>query len=59
MTDSGWDFYRNECWHYQLFDSKKFPIIEDVSKLVFFFMHFFFPSLVFWEKRDLYCFDVS
>ena len=31
MTDSGWDFYRNEWWHYQLFDSKKFPIIDDVS----------------------------
>ena len=21
MTDSGWDFYRNEWWHYQLFNS--------------------------------------
>ena len=30
MTDSGWDFYRNEWWHYQLFGSKNFPIINDV-----------------------------
>ena len=29
MTDSGWDFYRNEWWHYQLFNSKKFPIIKN------------------------------
>ena len=28
MTDSGWDFFRNEWWHYQLFNSKKFPIID-------------------------------
>ena len=25
MTDSGWDFFRNEWWHYQLFNSKKYP----------------------------------
>ena len=31
MTDSGWDFYRNEWWHYQLFNSKQFPIINDIS----------------------------
>ena len=30
MTDAGWDFFRNEWWHYQLFNSKKFPIIDDV-----------------------------
>ena len=30
MTDSGWDFYRNEWWHYQLFNPRRFPIIEDV-----------------------------
>lgn len=29
MTDAGWDFYRNEWWHYQLFNSKKFPLIDD------------------------------
>ncbi len=28
MTDSGWDFFRNEWWHYQLFNSKKYPIIN-------------------------------
>ncbi len=30
MTDAGWDFFRNEWWHYQLFNSKKFPIIKDI-----------------------------
>ena len=29
MTQSGWDFYRNEWWHYQLFDSRSFPLISD------------------------------
>ena len=29
MTLSGWDFYVNEWWHYQLFDSKKFPLMSD------------------------------
>lgn len=29
MTASGWDFYRNEWWHYQLFNSKEFPLIFD------------------------------
>ena len=29
MTDAGWDFYRNEWWHYQLFNSKRFPLIDD------------------------------
>ncbi len=28
MTDAGWDFFRNEWWHYQLFNSKKYPLIE-------------------------------
>ena len=26
MTTAGWDYYKNEWWHYQLFDSKKFPL---------------------------------
>ena len=30
MTDAGWDFYRNEWWHYQLFNSKKFPLIDEI-----------------------------
>tara|TARA_B100001093_G_scaffold442295_1_gene443940 strand:+ start:938 stop:1501 length:564 start_codon:yes stop_codon:yes gene_type:complete len=29
MTDSGWDFFRNEWWHYQLFNSKTYPILGD------------------------------
>ena len=29
MTTSGWDFYKNEWWHYQLYDSKKWPILND------------------------------
>ena len=26
MTASGWDFYRNEWWHYQLFDARSYPL---------------------------------
>lgn len=30
MTAAGWDFYRNEWWHYQLFEARaKYPLIED------------------------------
>ncbi len=29
MTDAGWDFYRNEWWHYQLFDSRRYPLLRD------------------------------
>ncbi len=28
MTAAGWDFYRNEWWHYQMFDARDFPLIE-------------------------------
>ncbi|MGB1547655.1 MAG: D-alanyl-D-alanine dipeptidase [Alphaproteobacteria bacterium] len=31
MTDAGWDFYRNEWWHYQLFDSKRYPLLHDAE----------------------------
>jgi len=31
MTAAGWDFYRNEWWHYQLFKSRDFPLIEAAS----------------------------
>ena len=31
MTDSGWDFYRNEWWHYQLFNSKAYKIIDNIE----------------------------
>jgi D-alanyl-D-alanine dipeptidase len=33
MTAAGWDFYRNEWWHYQLFDPRRFPILSDSSLL--------------------------
>lgn len=26
MTAAGWDFYRNEWWHYQLFNSRRYPL---------------------------------
>lgn len=29
MTTAGWDFYRNEWWHYQLFDSREYPLLSD------------------------------
>ncbi|MFC1673909.1 D-alanyl-D-alanine dipeptidase [Pseudomonadota bacterium] len=29
MTTAGWDFFRNEWWHYQLFDSRDFPVFGD------------------------------
>lgn len=31
MTEAGWDFYRNEWWHYQLFDSRSYPLISDAE----------------------------
>ena len=31
MTQAGWDFYRNEWWHYQLFDARKYPLIADAD----------------------------
>ncbi len=29
MTSAGWDCYLKEWWHYQLFDSASYPLIED------------------------------
>ena len=29
MTTAGWDYYRNEWWHYQLFDSRDYPLLND------------------------------
>jgi len=29
MTAAGWDFYRNEWWHYQLFNARQFPVLSD------------------------------
>ncbi len=31
MTDAGWDFYRNEWWHYQLFDAKRYPLLHEAD----------------------------
>lgn len=31
MTAAGWDFYRNEWWHYQMFDSRRFKLISDAA----------------------------
>jgi len=33
MTTGGWDFYRNEWWHYQLFNSKSYPLISGKTLL--------------------------
>lgn len=29
MTAAGWDFYRNEWWHYQLFNPRRYPLYTD------------------------------
>ena len=29
MTLAGWDFYANEWWHYQLFNARTYPMIQD------------------------------
>ena len=29
MTAAGWDFYRNEWWHYQLFNARRYPVYSD------------------------------
>ncbi len=31
MTTAGWDFYRNEWWHYQLFNSRQYPLFDDAD----------------------------
>jgi D-alanyl-D-alanine dipeptidase len=31
MTAAGWDFYRNEWWHYQLFDARRYPLVSDTD----------------------------
>ena len=31
MTAAGWDFYRNEWWHYQLFGSRDYPLLSDAD----------------------------
>ena len=29
MTAAGWDFYRREWWHYQLFEARRWPLLSD------------------------------
>ena len=29
MSAAGWDFYSKEWWHYQLFDSRRYPLLSD------------------------------
>ena len=29
MTVARWDFYAKEWWHYQLFESRRFPLLSD------------------------------
>ena len=29
MLAAGWDFYKKEWWHYQLFNSKKYKLIKN------------------------------
>jgi D-alanyl-D-alanine dipeptidase len=31
MTTAGWDFYRNEWWHYQLFNSRDYDLVGDAE----------------------------
>ena len=31
MTTAGWDFYRNEWWHYQLFKSRDYALYSDMD----------------------------
>lgn len=31
MMAAGWDNYRNEWWHYQLFNSRDYPLIEQAT----------------------------
>ncbi|MBY0354925.1 MAG: D-alanyl-D-alanine dipeptidase [Rickettsiales bacterium] len=31
MTSAGFDFYRNEWWHYQLFNSRQYPLLSDAD----------------------------
>jgi D-alanyl-D-alanine dipeptidase len=29
MSAAGWDFYKNEWWHDQLFDARRYSLISD------------------------------
>jgi D-alanyl-D-alanine dipeptidase len=31
MSAAGWDFYSKEWWHYQLFNSREYPLLSDAE----------------------------
>jgi D-alanyl-D-alanine dipeptidase len=31
MSAAGWDFYKNEWWHYQLFDARDYPLLDQAK----------------------------
>ncbi|MBM3559123.1 MAG: D-alanyl-D-alanine dipeptidase [Alphaproteobacteria bacterium] len=31
MSTAGWDFYRREWWHYQLFDARRYALVPDAA----------------------------
>ena len=31
MSAAGWDFYKNEWWHYQLFQSRDYPLVDQAT----------------------------
>jgi zinc D-Ala-D-Ala dipeptidase len=31
MTTAGWDFFRNEWWHFQLFNARKYDVVSDAD----------------------------
>lgn len=31
MTAAGWDFYKNEWWHYQLFEARRYKLLSDAE----------------------------
>jgi len=31
MTTAGWDFFRNEWWHYQLFNARDYDLVQDAD----------------------------
>jgi len=31
MSAAGWDFYKNEWWHYQLFNARDYPLLSDAD----------------------------
>ena len=34
MTAAGWDYYENEWWHYQLHNSKKWPLVSNSNSKI-------------------------